>query len=281
MNPDQLRKIVITAIFSDDFLLDTLVLKGGNALSLIWQIGKRTSVDLDFSIEEDFPDLKDAERRLIQSVASKLSTFGFYTFDGSLTPKPKTPHNSRWGGYVLEFKIIDTEYAQKLNYDVNQLRKQSLRFGNKKKPGRCKIDISKFEHTQGKTAVELDGCTCFVYTLPMIFAEKLRAICQQMEDYPHVQKPRSRSRDFYDIWAILDARRLQPDTEEILTLISEIFASKDVPLSLLGKIHTVYDFHVQDWSEVQNDIAEPTHEFRYYFDFVVAQTKKLETLWVK
>ena len=57
-----IRKIAIVALFADDFLFERLVLKGGNALGLALGMSSRTSLDLDFSIENDFDDLKDPLR---------------------------------------------------------------------------------------------------------------------------------------------------------------------------------------------------------------------------
>jgi predicted nucleotidyltransferase component of viral defense system len=54
-----IRLIAIAAIFSDDLLFEKVVLKGGNALSLVLGISPRTSLDLDFSIEADFDDPED------------------------------------------------------------------------------------------------------------------------------------------------------------------------------------------------------------------------------
>ena len=68
MNLDEIRRLIIIAVCSDDFLLDTLVLKGGNALSLIHGVGQRSSVDIDFSIESDFDNLEDARLRLFRAI---------------------------------------------------------------------------------------------------------------------------------------------------------------------------------------------------------------------
>ncbi len=38
MDFTEIRRIAITALFSDDMLLDRLVLKGGNALSLVYDL---------------------------------------------------------------------------------------------------------------------------------------------------------------------------------------------------------------------------------------------------
>lgn len=58
MLQDQIRLTILTALFSGDELCRHLVLKGGNALSLAYGVGDRTSPDLDFSIADDFDDLQ-------------------------------------------------------------------------------------------------------------------------------------------------------------------------------------------------------------------------------
>jgi len=47
MDPVEIRRMTIKALFSDDFLLEQLVLKGGNALNLVHRIGNRSSLDID------------------------------------------------------------------------------------------------------------------------------------------------------------------------------------------------------------------------------------------
>ena len=51
---DEIRKLGIIAMFSDDELMDMLVLKGGNAIALFYSEYSRASVDLDFSLCDDF-----------------------------------------------------------------------------------------------------------------------------------------------------------------------------------------------------------------------------------
>ena len=50
MDFDEIRRHTIVALFSDDALLEGLVLKGGNAISLIYGFGNRASLDLDWLI---------------------------------------------------------------------------------------------------------------------------------------------------------------------------------------------------------------------------------------
>ena len=51
---DKIRQLTLIALVSDDELMDLLVLKGANALSLIYGLKLRASIDLDFSLERDF-----------------------------------------------------------------------------------------------------------------------------------------------------------------------------------------------------------------------------------
>ena len=53
---EKIKKLAVTAMFSDDDLMDQLVLKGGNAMALIHKLTSRESVDIDFSMSHDFQD---------------------------------------------------------------------------------------------------------------------------------------------------------------------------------------------------------------------------------
>ncbi len=77
MDFDEVRRFVITALFSDDALYEKLVLKGGNALRLIYNLGSRSSLDIDVSIEEDFVDLDDTRRRLFRALETRFELAGF------------------------------------------------------------------------------------------------------------------------------------------------------------------------------------------------------------
>ena len=62
------RRLTIVALFSDDQLFEQIVLKGGNALNLVYGLSPRTSLDLDFSMESDFTDLDDTRKRVFRAV---------------------------------------------------------------------------------------------------------------------------------------------------------------------------------------------------------------------
>src|SRR5437868_7968263 len=99
--PHEIRGVALTAIAavaSDDLLAGRLVLKGGNALQLIYGIGSRASVDLDFSIAEDIdPDLLRAS--LGRVLMERFEAAGFVVFDFACEPRPSDSAAKVWGGY--------------------------------------------------------------------------------------------------------------------------------------------------------------------------------------
>jgi len=282
MDLDKIRKLIIAAICSDEVLLNDLVLKGGNALGLVHGIGMRFSVDIDYSISGDFADLEDVESRLFAALSNRFEAHDLVVFDQVFGRKPRRgAMEPLWGGYQAEFKLITKEKFRSLEGSREAMRRQALDVNGMGGSRRFKIDISKHEYTQGKEEAEIEDCTCYVYTVPMIAAEKLRAICQQMEGYDYVKNPRARARDFYDVYSIIDARALNFARPEFLSLVRHVFEAKEVPLFYLAKIEEQYDFHAQDWSAVKDSIVDVTRDFRFYFDFVVKQVEKLKPLWVK
>jgi predicted nucleotidyltransferase component of viral defense system len=284
MNFEEIRRLTITALFSDDMLFEQLVLKGGNAMSLVLGISQRASLDLDFSLERDFDDLQDVQARMERALASRFAPFKFVPFDVKLLPKPSNIDESRvpwWGGYRLEFKLVDEPRYQRLKSNLEQLRREATPVG----PKQLKVftvDLSKWEYTEGKTRTEMDSYTIYVYTPAMIALEKVRALCQQMVDYPLTGRTRHpRARDFYDIYAVVTNTSFRFDAPEAVALAKEIFAAKEVPLLLLGKIKDQREFHRADWPSVQTSTSGPLEDFDFYFDFVLREIEPLHALWME
>jgi len=280
---DQVRKLTIVALFSDDELLDRLVLKGGNALSLVYRVSSRTSFDLDFSIEGDLADIPDAESRIFRALRDRFDSAGFVLFDESLRAKPsklKADQLASWGGYEISFKLIEKLKFEKLkDRTAEDISRQSLVIGS----GQLRtftVDLSKHEYCDPKVAAELDHYTIYVYTPEMITIEKLRAICQQMPDYRHLRHPGvPRARDFYDIHLLVETAKVDIATN--LDLVRNVFAAKDVPLSLLAKIGEHREFHRPDWPAVITSAGHAVKDFDFYFEFVLAEVAKLKSLWVE
>ncbi len=279
----EIRKLTITALFSDDELFDQLVLKGGNAISLVFGISPRDSLDLDFSLETDFLDPNSILARMERALTSRFMVVGLIPFDVRLTPRPSEQRPDQppwWGGYQLEFKLIEEERHSSFGSDLNRLRREAFVTGPNQQRV-FKVDFSKYEYTSGKLRKEMDNYTIYVYTPAMIAIEKLRAICQQMEEYAPTGKTKSpRARDFFDIFMILTKKAIRLDSPENLDLTRAIFAAKEVPLSLLGKLGQQREYHRLDWPNVRATVTQPLEEFDFYFDFVLQEIESLHSLWV-
>jgi Nucleotidyl transferase AbiEii toxin, Type IV TA system len=184
-----------------------------------------------------------------------------------------------WGGYCVEFKLIELDLYEELKENVEALRRNAVQLGQRSV---FSIDISKHEYTAGKTQVDLDGFAVFVYTPEMILCEKLRAICQQMPEYgPVVKRGRagsSRARDFIDIHTLINARKIDLTTEQNRELLAQIFASKRVKLSLLRKVNEYREFHRNNYPAVAAAVKAGVtlKEFDFYVDFVLDLIKQLE-----
>ena len=274
---EKIKRQVVIAVFSDDYLMEQLVLKGGNAMNLALDVGTRASVDIDLSMEGDFPP--EERERVRQKLATRLQEVfvsdNLTVFDVTLKEKPTTISPevaSFWGGYDVTFKLIENKALAQCAGDLTSMRQNSLQIGAK---GKFEIDISRFEYCGRKTAVEMDGYQVFVYSPEMLAAEKLRAICQQMPEYgPVVKRSRSgtaRARDFLDIQTLITHYSLVMTNPDNLELIKLVFEAKRVPLELLAKIKDYREFHQADFQSVKDTVKPGVslEDFDFYFDYVV------------
>ena len=283
MTLKEIRRAILIAVFSDDVLMDLLVLKGGNALELIHGIGERASVDLDFSMSEEFDDVEEAQRRLFNALAREFSSRGYVVFDEKFEEKPPELRDGQplwWGGYQAKFKIIRREAYDEVGGDLETIRRRS-EVTDPLQRRTFKIDISKYEFCDGKVETEVDEYTVYVYSLEMLAIEKVRAICQQMPGYPHIGEnlKRARARDFYDISEIVTRRKVDLGADHNVEMMRSIFRAKDVPLSLIGEIESQREFHRADWPAVEASVRHPIESFDAYFDRVVEMLRPLEALW--
>lgn len=281
---ERIKKLTVKAIFSDELLTKHLVLKGGNAIDLILQVGTRSSVDLDFSMPGDFePDeLREIRDRIEAAMLSVFAPEDLIPFDVTFDPMPQivTPDLAGfWGGYRAMFKLISSTQHAELQGDLESLRRNALRVGGGSK---LQIDISKFEFCSGKEEHEIEGVRVFVYTPVMLAFEKLRAICQQLPEYAvqvkRLGRPNApRARDFIDISGL--ARRFgfdlaDPKHGEIL---DAVFAAKRVSVSLLEKVKDYREFHRSNFAAVQDSVKAGVQldDFDVYFDEIVRLCERI------
>lgn len=88
---EEVRRRILIALFSDDELMNDLVLKGGNALALVYKVGSRASVDMDFSIRDAFSDLDRTGTRIFDTLKREFRSIGYVVFDEKFEIKPSEP----------------------------------------------------------------------------------------------------------------------------------------------------------------------------------------------
>lgn len=282
MDLKDIRRLVIIALFSDDQLMEDLVLKGGNALDIVYGIGSRTSLDIDLSIAQDFLDLRDTEQRIFRSLEDRFEAAGYVVFDEKFEPRPRRRPEGLtevWGGYAIEFKLIERAKFDSFKEDLSKLRRNATPVAPNHSPT-FKIEISKFEFVEAKEEVDLDDFAIYVYSLPMIVIEKLRALCQQLPEYHLRSYATSRARDFYDIHSIVTAESLDITRNENIELIRRIFEAKEVPLAFLNGIASTREFHRENWVAVTESVSTDLEEFDFYFDFVLQIVTNLKTVGI-
>ncbi|MGI4815959.1 MAG: nucleotidyl transferase AbiEii/AbiGii toxin family protein [Janthinobacterium lividum] len=283
---DRIKSLAIQAMFSDDELLEQLVLKGGNAMALIYQISARASIDLDFSLQKDFVEaFERVQARIARTLSETFRANGFELFDFKMVEKPKsmTPDiMDFWGGYELEFKLVTADTHAQYAENIEELRKRAFSLGQGKK---FLIDISRYEYVEGKQDLEVDGTLIYVYSPLMIVCEKLRAICQQMVEYkPIVKRGRdgaARPKDFVDIYVLATELRLDLESEQMQQILTSMFEVKRVPLSFLGLVQNYYEFHSAGFASVKDTVL-PSFDlqpFDFYFGYVAELVKRLKPLW--
>lgn len=281
----EIRKLVIVAIFSDDELMERLVLKGGNLLDVVYELSGRSSVDVDLSMDGEFDDLECLREKASHALATVFRDHGYVVFDFKLRTAPAVVSDALkdfWGGYKIEFKLIDNEMYDKFKDDLPALRRNATKVG-KRESTRFKIEISRHEFCDEKELFEVDDSSIYGYSPSMFVAEKIRAVCQQMPEYVQIVRshPRPRARDFVDIYIISSHYGIRWDQQEFKTTVRKVFGKKRVPLALIEQIEETYDFHADDFRAVQDTVLPgfDLQDFRFYFDYVHGKCKALETLW--
>ena len=285
MDFERIKRLVIIAMFSDDGLMNKLVLKGGNLLDVVFGISSRASMDLDFSIEDDFETLQLLQEKVSRALTTTFGEEGYIVFDINIRDVPPvlSPNMADfWGGYKIDFKIINKKEYDNLKGEMRSLRMGAHRIGEGGSP-KFKIDISKHEYCAEKRSKLLDGYTIYTYSPEMVVGEKIRAVCQQMPDYVAIVRshPSARARDFLDIHAVIEHFGINLDAESFRNILRGMFAVKRVPLVLIGKIADFREYHRPDFVAVQATVKPglPLRDFDFYFDYLIEKCRSLESLW--
>lgn len=277
MTPDKIRNTILKAIYSDNDLKEDLVLKGGNALKF-YDITDRASQDLDFSIKESIRYQKENEgERLRALILDAFRQVGFLVVGFEFIEKPQKRKKDLppfWGGYKISFAIVDIEkYQDKIDLQDPDNMKELSKYGEDLENNRKKIeiDLSYDEYVADKKSYDLEGTTIYLYSPLMLVYEKIRASCQQLEDYKLVGN-KTRARDLYDIYKILTNPKQANLREAVLDqdnfyILENIFKAKDVPLELMLKLDSKESDLAEDYKTkvIPQISADEIEEFDYIF----------------
>ncbi len=281
------KQTAIAGVFSDDRLLEELVLKGGNALDIVYGISTRASVDIDFSMGGDFESHSSLRERIERGLQKSFGDIGLVVFDVTLVEVPMGLSDDLkdfWGGYRAEFKIATTQDFQKHAANLENLRRHAQVIGESTST-KFRIDISKHEFLEDKKTAVIKGLTMQVYSPAMIVCEKIRALCQQMPEYAFIVKRTgrpgtARARDFVDICTIFDNFAIDVSTPEFRRTLQRVFQVKRVPLNLIANLRAMREFHRSDFTSVKATVKAGValREFDDYFDFVIRLCEPLKSL---
>lgn len=280
MTPDEIRNTTLKAIFSNDQLNEKLVLKGGNALK-IYGIVERESQDLDFSIKETVRFSEEKEGKEFQkSISEAFNNKGYFVNAFEFVSKPNIRHDSLppyWGGYKITFTLLDVSLYQDViasqdPENMKELNKYGIPLERDGK--KIEIDLSYDEYVENKEDYNLNGTKIYLYSPLMIVYEKIRASCQQLDEYPLTKKTKTRARDLYDIYKSLTNSKHIDLRDQVLSfenfyILENIFRVKKVPLSLMKKLETKKDDLKIDYEEkVLPQVSSRNHEdFEFIFDY--------------
>lgn len=287
---ERIKRLTITALVSDDDLLDLLVLKGANAIEHTGLPPIRRSIDVDFSIDGTLQDIggtNSLEEHFQALLEDAFHPEGFSIFDVRLKEQPPDMADDVlgefWSGYKLEFKVLETTEFNELSPWQRSARAISL--GKADRKAFC-VDLSKHEFCRDKALAELDGYDLYVYSPQMIVCEKIRAVCQQMDEYRdlmHSKSKRPRAKDFFDIYYVVTGLGIEFGSDDFWNTLVAVFDAKKVPVRLLGKIDDHREFHRDSFEAVRDtvDSEYDLGEYDFYFDFLLDRLAPLEPRWNK
>ena len=288
MLEEDVRKITLRAIaiFNDVGDCGELVFKGASALELIYG-HPRSSRDLDFSYSDKIPKKKfeKCKRLFFDILQDTFSEFGYIVLRPRWEPRPpnrKIEDFPFWRGHRISFDIMPHDAYEEILARYPSQKERDKRLSDPSNYQRCRVDISEKEYTDAAQEVNFEGYNLKVYTSVMIVCEKLRAICQQTPDY--LQKfgkiPKSRLRDFYDIYIVNQRYSIDWANKENLFILKAMFEVKEVDLSLLLKIGSeevkkIHD-HPGEFKRLEDTVKGELKDFEVYYNYVV---KLAQEIW--
>jgi predicted nucleotidyltransferase component of viral defense system len=216
---DYLLSWILAGISRVDVLRDTLVFKGGTALKKCYFGEYRFSEDLDFTGVGSAPTGRRMKTAMDEACALAVKLLDPYAPVEIVCERhvERDPHPGGQESFDIRARFpwhrqLQTSVMVEISMDEKMLIPHPYR---------------SVLHDYGEpleTQVQ-------VYSLEEVVAEKLRAILQHARALEDRGWVRSRARDYYDLWRILDTYRDQLDIEDFPAFLAEKCAVRDVSFS--------------------------------------------------
>ncbi|TAM45818.1 MAG: hypothetical protein EPN55_07375 [Gammaproteobacteria bacterium] len=266
MTIEEVIRECVVALFSNEILRRTLVLKGGTALFLVQNIDTRLSTDIDFSISDEIENPDQYFSYVAATLSEHFLRLGFEVFDTEFKKKPREPAETQprfWAGWYFEFKLIEVEFSSR---DLEYKRRAAM-IPDGAASSKNEIEISEYEYCNSTEKVEIDGSVVTCYSTPLLILEKLRAICQQHPKYPY-GRLKNRARDFFDIYQLVRKYRSTELYDELKRHLPRVFEAKGVSLNLLKDIFEpdFVAFQASHFGSVEATVKEATQPFEFYLE---------------
>lgn len=281
----EIRKLIVVAVFSVDELFEHGVLKGGNALDLVYDVSPRASFDIDVSLPRDSDsfrelirvDLKESLNRVF--LGNGIEVRGYSVHEPEKQTRPGL--GGIGGGYGVSFYLINHESKLKIEYDAVTLTDISANTERKKHPFLIDFSVSEFCELKVDQPIVVEGLEFLirVYTPEMLVIEKIRALCQSMPDADFKTPLPPRAKDVIDIYVLCEEFQIDLHSVENIGLFKIIFEIKKVPISLVPKIKACREFHRGNFDSVR-DTVYPNFglkNFDFYFDYLQNKLPPLES----
>jgi len=213
---DYLLSWILAGIGKVDSLRDTLIFKGGTALKKCWFGDYRFSEDLDFSGINDVPTGEAMDETMQSACQAASQLLDEYAPVEIICRRytEKDPHPGGQEAFTIHARLpwqkeAHTRVMVEISMDETVIKPTPRR---------------KVIHGYGEQL----NARVLVYSLEEIIAEKLRAILQHANKLQERGWSRSRARDYYDLWRILDTYRDQMELAGFASFLREKCAMRNV-----------------------------------------------------
>ena len=219
---DYLLSWILAGLSQTTQLSEKLIFKGGTALKKCYFGDYRFSEDLDFSTLDGVPTGDDMECLVAEACRTAVELLDEYAPVEIAFERytEREPHPSGQEAFTIRARFPwQTQLHTRVKIEVTM-----------DEPVLRPIQIRAVKYAYGEPFdVELQ-----VYSIEEVVAEKLRAILQQARVSEQCGWSRTRARDFYDLWRILDTYRESIELAGFRSFLKEKCAVRGVAFEAPG-----------------------------------------------